>query len=77
MSQGIRKSRNKSLRANACKLAWSAAVYNIWWQRNDLMRINLEQRRKCFRLKRVTFVDIKLILIHLKKIKRFKMLYGK
>lgn len=40
MSQGIREQRNKSLKPLACKLAWGAAVYNIWRQRNDVKHGN-------------------------------------
>jgi hypothetical protein len=40
ISQEIKEWRNRSLRASAIRLAWGAADYHIWRQRNDLKHGN-------------------------------------
>jgi hypothetical protein len=36
MRLGVREWRNKSLKANICKLCWSADLYHLWRHRNDI-----------------------------------------
>lgn len=40
MCMGVSDWRNKTLKANVCKLVWSAAVYHLWRQRNDIRHGN-------------------------------------
>jgi hypothetical protein len=50
MGRGLRDWRNKSLKAIVRKLAWSATVYHLWRQRNEIWHGNqpkTEERLRC------------------------------
>jgi hypothetical protein len=52
MIRGLIALKGRNLKAALCRLSWSATVYNIWRQRNDIKHGNqlIDQKRKLCRI---------------------------